>query len=78
MIDDSAPIPISELDLVPDDTPDEPAIVSDWRRRLVPYRRHLFAVAIMVGVALGAALFFATHGDDPRQEAYPVQSIEAR
>lgn len=78
MSDNSAPILISELDLVPDEDTSVPSLKTDWRRRLAPYRRHLFVVAIVAGAALGAALFFATHDAEAPQEAYPVVPIEAR
>jgi hypothetical protein len=56
--EDTAPIPITDSQILPVHPP--------WRWRLAPYRRHLFVAAILLGSGLGAALFFLTH--DPAVE----------
>jgi len=73
--ENSSTIPITESQIIPVmgelppyPTAADPEEATPLRRRLAPFRRHLFAGAIVVGSLFGAAIFFATHGDDASLE----------
>ena len=61
MIETSETLPITDSQIIPITDSMVLPITPSWRARLAPYRRHLFVLAVLVGSALGAGVFFATH-----------------